>query len=169
SSAMVGLVIIVLSLFIAVFAYQLAPDGTPDANEQVLELETHPPFFSVELLKLKRFNTAAISRSRLENFFFGKPNNFTLLPVNTFEVKGDSVVADLYRGTGFASEIKTFAKSDFNSSDGKISVTKKYWLGTDRFGRDILSRLIIGVRVSLFVGLVALIISLVIGVFLGAL
>lgn len=166
---MVGLAIIILSLFIAVFAYQLAPDGTPDANEQVLELETHPPFFSVELLKLKRFNTAEISRSRFENFFFGKPNNYTLLPVNNYEVKGDSVVAELYKGTGFASETKTFAKSDFNISDGKISVTKKYWLGTDRFGRDILSRLIIGVRVSLFVGLVALIISLAIGVFLGAL
>ncbi|MGH2642861.1 MAG: ABC transporter permease, partial [Chitinophagaceae bacterium] len=45
---------------------------------------------------------------------------------------------------------------------------KTYWLGTDKFGRDILSRIIVGVRVSLSVGLVAVIISLVIGIFLGS-
>lgn len=50
----------------------------------------------------------------------------------------------------------------------KHIVTKTFWLGTDHFGRDILSRLIIGVRVSLLVGLIAVIISLTIGILLGA-
>jgi len=48
-------------------------------------------------------------------------------------------------------------------------VTEKFFLGTDTYGRDILSRLIIGVRVSLSVGLITVIISLTIGVFLGSL
>jgi len=46
--------------------------------------------------------------------------------------------------------------------------TKKFWLGTDRFGRDVLSQIIIGTRVSLSVGLISVLISLIIGVFLGA-
>ena len=46
---------------------------------------------------------------------------------------------------------------------------RKFWLGTDKFGRDILSRLLIGVRVSLSVGLISVFISLIIGIFLGAL
>jgi len=46
--------------------------------------------------------------------------------------------------------------------------TKRFILGTDKFGRDILSRLIIGVRVSLSVGFIAVLISLIIGVTLGA-
>jgi len=44
----------------------------------------------------------------------------------------------------------------------------KYYLGTDAIGRDLLSRLMIGTRISLSVGLVSVVISLFIGIFLGA-
>jgi len=45
---------------------------------------------------------------------------------------------------------------------------RTYFLGTDRYGRSILSRLVIGVRISLSVGLIAVIISLTIGILIGA-
>ncbi len=43
-----------------------------------------------------------------------------------------------------------------------------YHLGTDKYGRDILSQLMIGTRVSLMVGLMAMVISVLLGVVLGA-
>lgn len=47
-------------------------------------------------------------------------------------------------------------------------ITKTYWLGTDQFGRDMLSRLIIGTRVSLSVGFISVMISLIIGISVGS-
>lgn len=50
----------------------------------------------------------------------------------------------------------------------KSFVRKTFWLGTDRLGRDMLSRLIIGTRISLTVGLISVLISLLVGVTLGS-
>lgn len=46
---------------------------------------------------------------------------------------------------------------------------RRHWLGTDTLGRDVLSRIVHGSRVSLRVGIVATGIALVIGLLLGAL
>jgi peptide/nickel transport system permease protein len=48
-------------------------------------------------------------------------------------------------------------------------ITRTYMLGTDRFGRDILSQVIIGARVSLSVGFIAICIALFLGIILGSL
>lgn len=51
---------------------------------------------------------------------------------------------------------------------GELFFVRSYPLGTDPLGRCIFSRLVIGARVSLAVGLVAVLLSLLIGVTLGA-
>lgn len=48
-------------------------------------------------------------------------------------------------------------------------VTKTFWLGTDRFGRDLLSRLMSGTLVSMAIGLISVLISIVLGLVLGSL
>lgn len=50
----------------------------------------------------------------------------------------------------------------------KHLVKRTFLLGSDRYGRDVLSQIMIGTRVSLSVGLISVFISLVIGVTIGA-
>jgi peptide/nickel transport system permease protein len=45
---------------------------------------------------------------------------------------------------------------------------RTYYLGTDKAGRDLLSRLLFGTRISLAIGFVSLLISLIVGITLGA-
>lgn len=55
------------------------------------------------------------------------------------------------------------------TSDFSAAPSLKHLLGTDQIGRDVLSRLLYGTRVSLFVGFMATVISTVLGVLLGLL
>ena len=63
------------------------------------------------------------------------------------------------------------APYDPNALVGPFSAppSKEFWLGTDQIGRDVLSRLLFAMRISLLVGIMVTLISTVIGVVLGLL
>lgn len=66
-------------------------------------------------------------------------------------------------------EISMTVSSAHEMIEKKHIYTKRFLLGTDKFGRDLLSRLMAGTIVSLSVGLISVFISLVLGISLGAL
>jgi peptide/nickel transport system permease protein len=49
-----------------------------------------------------------------------------------------------------------------------LAPSAQHWLGTDKFGRDILSRVLYGARISLSIGFVAVGISMTLGTLIGA-
>jgi peptide/nickel transport system permease protein len=56
---------------------------------------------------------------------------------------------------------------DFHISDRLQPPSATYWFGTDEFGRDVYSRVIVGTRLSLFIGLTATLICMLLGTPLG--
>jgi len=57
--------------------------------------------------------------------------------------------------------------SDYNVADRMLAPSAQHWLGTDDLGRDVLTRLMYGGRISLLVGVIAVAIEIVIGSILG--
>ena len=71
----------------------------------------------------------------------------------------------------FAEFIAPYGVNETHIDDMLLAPSARYWLGTDNIGRDILSRVIFGARISVVVGLVgptiAMVISLIIGMMSG--
>lgn len=62
-----------------------------------------------------------------------------------------------------------YSPTEYDLLESLSGPTRQHWLGTDDSGRDVLSRMIHGSRISLSVGFVAVGIALVIGILLGSL
>lgn len=82
----------------------------------------------------------------------------------TVAVSGDTIVFRTIDGVFHAESVAQLQELVAHSN---IKI-KKFPLGTDKFGRDMLSRLMAGTIISLSVGAISVLISLVLGIFLGS-
>ena len=169
-AAIAGLFIIGLSLILAVVCYFIAPDSTPNADRQVVEIQSRKPGFTMLFLKIPKENNNK-GTSFFEWLISGKKDSYTYLPVNGYSLTGNKLIVEKFIDEGIQENqeysIKQLSKNSSFTIDDLI-IKKIFWLGTDKFGRDILSRLLIGIRVSLSVGLIAVLLSITIGVLLGS-
>jgi len=196
--AVVGAVFIILCIFIALFAYQLVPDSSPSANRQLPLLNLAPAGQAAQVIKVQN-NFTSPKSSFIHRFFLGQDDDFTYIPYDTYLLQNDSLLVyredKLYSSyhlldiayplanppqilkqqnqftTTLAdgSAINIAQQQLTDQVEGKHIRTIRFWLGTDQYGRDVWSRLIIGVRISLLAGLIAVIVSVLIGTTLGML
>jgi len=201
--SMFGLLIILFAIVVAFLGPIIRPDGTPKANDQVLEITTQQPGFTVDLLQIKK------NQKQKEVGFWaflneGIENDFTSVPIYDYSFEGFNLVVEKYTGNNvnngqivsynIANIVYSLDHNEVTESNGYLDfytleegkkhvaieeliatikenniVTKKYYLGTDKYGRDMLSRLMAGTWISLFVGFISVFISIIIGITLGAL
>ncbi|HWK02263.1 MAG TPA: ABC transporter permease [Puia sp.] len=174
-----GLIVIGAAIFVALAAYFIAPDPSPDANRMIVEIGGRQPGFRQEFLPVKKEKPQA-PVSFWQRLLSGKEDEYNYIPINSYTIKDDSLIVQKFVDEGVEErrayhlapgQSASAGGSDPARQSGQIGAirTRIFWLGTDKYGRDILSRLLVGVRVSLAVGLVTVLISLSLGVLLGSL
>jgi peptide/nickel transport system permease protein len=176
--AMISMIFITLFCILALLGYTIVNDPTPFSNRQCLELTAKKPGYQASfLLKPNNFETPKISW--FSKMIWGQPDTAQYILVDSLGFTGTKVIVfrkengkffekEQYTGKELGLTHITDANKYKEHVLQHLYITKHYLLGTDRLGRDVLSRLVIGARVSLSVGLISVIISLFIGVWLGA-
>ncbi len=96
-------------------------------------------------------------------------NLFTKALSNPLSLVGFIIIMVMFLLAVFAPWIAPYDPDSFDVKAILLSPSWQHWMGTDGLGRDVLSRMLYGGRISLLVGLVAVGISTFIGIILGAL
>ncbi len=155
--AVFSLGIILLFTLTAFLGYLIIPDTSTTVNQQCLPLTAAKMGQPVTYL----YESPPQRFQSWSQAFTGNPS-----PVIRHAIEPTSAVVKQQRW-----------EATMLGTDRKVSVPyvnenqiqrTHYFLGSDGFGRDLWSRMVIGLRVSLSVGLVAVFISLLVGIVLGS-
>ncbi len=152
---------------VSVFAYVFAPDDSKNANQMHLAIHSKKPGFKVQILTLPA--SIENNQSFVDKLFFGNNNTETEIPISTYQIKNNTLFYTEYASDGLEGAVKELDLSNY-ATDNPVNLIEErtFLFGTDKYGRDLLSRVLVGARISFFIGFVAVFISLVIGIFMGS-
>ena len=164
--AVFGLVFITLCALVSVLGYWILPDNSPDASYGFVALQKQGPGLTVDFLR-RPLPDSVLAGRPVDNIFRtwwrGREPAHEEAPIGAYRTQGpDSALVWPWAEPGTA-------PGPSQRVAAGLRVVRTYWLGTDKAGRDELSRLLLGTRISLGIGLVAVLISMALGMAVGAL
>lgn len=161
-----------LLIVVGTLGYAITPDPTPNANQIVPEWSNLAPGTMVYYSQQQPLNADAAqnlgstdasestqTKKKTPTLLFwaiGEPNTPKIIPFTANPT--NSPTANPGRGLSAPDSLKMV---------DAVYHHRTFWLGSDRFGRDILSRMIIGARISLSIGFLAMLASIIIGTIIG--
>jgi len=196
--AVAGALFIAFAIIVALLGYLVMPDDTPQANNMIIQLSIKKPGTHYTILNIRKpehidtvnlftkmlFGQTSFYRevpitgyrflkdSIYVNEYVGDEDSPEHKAYNIFEavtgIKPNYLGSTVRLGSlSLTNDQTTYKRFQDKIISNQIK-RKVFVLGSDIYGRDMLSRLILGARISLAVGLMAVIISLLLGVTVGA-
>jgi oligopeptide transport system permease protein len=165
-TAIMGLSMIALLILFAVFGPRFTPYQYGDQNLSFVNI---PPFFKAynhsgryfyitQNLKLIEISSSGALLSSIKPL-----KDDMVLRKTTFDISAGEILAVDYSRR----PITLVIESGESAGELRRFWNKTYLLGTDNLGRDLLTRLMYGARISLLVAFVAAVVNLVIGILFG--
>lgn len=163
--AVVGGIVTLLIYFVALFAEFLAPFAADAFSSQYTYAPPQPLHLFLETEEGRRFfphvngYKVEVDQAALRRTFVVDEEQ--VIPVQFF-ARGTP-----YKLWGlFESDLHLIGPVEYDEDPQRITIPM-YLLGADRLGRDMLSRIIHGTRISMSIGLVGVALSFVLGILLG--
>lgn len=136
---------------VGILGYAITIDPTPDANQIVPEWANQAPGTTVYYYSEKNIDQKLSKKNGSPSYLywaFGNPNLPKIIPILGNPPEENNAI-------------------NLVKNNNAVCQSRTFYLGSDRFGRDILSRMIIGARISLSIGFLAMLSSILIGVIIG--
>ncbi len=167
---------IIFILYSAAFLAPFLAPFSPYDQQDFLVTAYQPPFARLDALILKQpkaqllpmqqgsGTTPQLANTLISDLQILKTRNepHAIRFVNEYRLEGNAV---MYR-QGMRTKTMSVAELAGNGKE-KIAVMRTFILGTDQYGRDILSRVIYGSKISLSIGFLVVLISVTLGTVIG--